>query len=53
MVDCGVSLAEVEDGPGVTELSTQRALAILSRLPLNGFYDSGEKKKKGTNFRSM
>lgn len=32
MVDCGVSLASVEEGPGVTELSTQEIVSHFSYI---------------------
>lgn len=43
MVDCGVALASVEDGPGVTDSSIWRVLANLPGLPLNE-YLTWEKK---------
>lgn len=49
MVDCGVSLASVEDGPGVTDSPIWRVLANLPKLPLNE-YLTWEKTKRRNNF---
>lgn len=44
IVDCGVALASVEDGPGVTDSSIWRVLANLPGLPLNEYLTWGKKK---------
>lgn len=64
MVDCGVSLASVEEGPGVTELSTQEIVSHFAYITPERNYCSSkkerEKKKKNKKkkvkeaiFRSM